>query len=87
MTGIRDRLGDAEFERQMAAKKVAAAERRWHAESRRIDQMIIRQFNDDNPGGCQRCGEDFDAENAEVVTPDGTHLTVHASCIGTDALA
>lgn len=54
-----------------------ASERRW-----------VDDFNDDHPGGCEKCGEGFDLEGgAEVVTATGVHLVVHPSCISGEVLA
>ncbi|MCP4897333.1 MAG: hypothetical protein GY906_10215 [bacterium] len=60
-------------QRRMAAQQL----REWRA----TERMIALQFNEEHPGGCERCGEHFGVENAEVVDPAGTHLIIHVECI------
>jgi hypothetical protein len=90
----RERLGDKEYRRRIeVAKKELRDKRRLDylfngdPERDRIDREIARQFNEDVPGGCERCGEPFGIENAEVVTDDDVHLIVHVECMGDDKLA
>jgi len=88
---IHDRLSPehlARLEARIALRKEQAFDRQMRREWDRREREISRQFNDDHPGGCERCGEAFGVENAEVVDPTGNHLIIHVSCItDTDRMA
>lgn len=98
MKTTRDYIGESEYWNRVAQaladraqaqikRERDAADREFEKRLRESDRQFVREFNEDNPGGCEECGAPFGLENAEVVADDGTHLIVHAECIGDRPMA